>query len=343
MNKLNALLFSNKAKVEMLADMVELLGEGMSVREIAEDFEKYGKGAIKEIGQSMQRAVGDGRSVSSAFEGYFNDITVQTIYAGENNQDLKGGFVNAQQAITNTGGVLGVLIKSISGPLIQLAAISVIVVGLSGQIFPILGELVPSYMWAGISKNFYAFATFIGDSALRIVGGMFLFFYLLGLFMKHYAGPGREFFDKLPGFTQYRYIVAAQVMYTMASVLRAGGSLYDSLIYAGDGVGGYQKSKVGESKTLLEQAQSASVGDLLDIELLSERELNRLKVMASSQRGNAERLQRCAEAHSELMLSQIDVLAKFLKTFTMAASVFMLLGMMGAILMLVMQARSAIV
>ncbi|MGR5347505.1 type II secretion system F family protein [Vibrio mediterranei] len=338
---LNKLFFTNSAKVEMLSDMAELLGEGMSVVDIAKDFERFGKGAVADLGRLMLGAVGQGRAVSTAFEGYFNEITVQTMLAGELSKDLRGGCINAQVAIQNTGGVAGTILKAVAGPLIQLFLITGVIVALSANIFPILSELIPQYMWPAISKSFHAFVTSISDNWQLVILSIFLVPYLFVLFLKNYTGPGRDLLDTLPGFSQFRYVVSAQVMYTMATVLRAGGSLAGAIEFAGKSTTRYQANRIALLQNRLGQAQSPAVGDIMDIGLLNERELNRLKVMASANRGNALRLQRAAEAHTLLIEKQMKVVSGTLRALAMASAVMILLSLLASILLLVMQARSA--
>ncbi|EGQ9284418.1 hypothetical protein F7U66_00925 [Vibrio parahaemolyticus] len=342
MEKLQKLIFTNASKVGLLEDMHELLSEGMSVVQIAEDFQRYGTGAVETIGTRMLEAVGNGQPVSTAFIGFFNEITVQTLLAGEVSQDLRGGCINAIQAINNTGGVIGLILKSVAFPLIQLFGITSIVVILSKNIFPILEGLIPIYLWPGVSKSFYDFVMYLNDNAFYLISCFFFTPFLAREFLNRYTGPGRDELDQLPIFIQFRYVVSAQIMYTMSIILRSGGSLLQAIEFAEKGVSPYQQKKVQAINDELELSKSASLGRLLDIGLLHDRQIGRLKVMANSSRGNAERLEKSAASHSSIIEFQVTIIARILKALVMAGSVLLLLGLLGSIMMLVMQARSAI-
>ncbi|WP_199438334.1 hypothetical protein [Vibrio owensii] len=343
MSRLKKLFFTNSVKIGMLEDMHELLSEGMPVVEIAEDFKQYGSGAVSAIGEKMLEVIDLGQPVSTAFEGYMNEITVQTLLAGEVSQDLRGGCVNAIQSIRNTGGVIGLILKSVAFPVIQLFLITSAVVVLSKNIFPILEGLIPIYLWPSISKSFYDFVLFMSDNSLIIIATLIVSPYLMREFLARYVGPGRAEMDQLPGFAQFRYVVSAQVMYTMSIILRSGGSMVEAIKFAKKGVPRYQQSKIDLIDEKLGLSRSASLGEIMDVDLLDARQLDRLKVMASSGSGNAERLERCATAHSLIIESQVSIMARILKALVMAVAFLMLLGLLGAIMLLVMQARSAIV
>ncbi|MGR5448580.1 type II secretion system F family protein [Vibrio sp. PNB22_3_1] len=342
MIKFDRIFFNDAGRISLLEDLLELLQEGMSIVEIAKDFERYGSGAVKSVGKRILESVGSGRSFSYAFEGYYNDITVQTLLAGELTQDIVGGCKNAIIAIQNTGGVVGQIIKALWVPVAQLVVIVTIVSALSMNIFPILEGLVPMYQWPSISKIFYSTVLWVTGNVTLLISFFFAVPILFRLLLRLYVGMGREFFDKLPIFSQFRYIVAAQVMFTMATILRSGGSLLEAVEFSERGGSRYQRKMVGLIMGKLNASRSPAIGEILDVGLLQDRQLARLKVLASAGDGNAARIQKSAQAHTAIIDGQIQAISSIFKSLVMAVTVIVLVGMLGAIMMLVLQARSSI-
>ncbi|MCY9872982.1 type II secretion system F family protein [Vibrio barjaei] len=338
---LKKLTFGSKAQIELLTDMCELIGEGMSMFEVATDLVRFGRGKQVEVGQAILDSVAQGKSVSDGLAKNFPDVAIQSIRAGEASQDIRGGMQNAIQAIESTSGVTTALLLSMAWPFMQSVVITAIVVGLSSQIFPILGDLVPRASWPMISRTFSDLVNGISDNWLMIIFTIGFSVYGLGYTLKNLTGSTRDALDAMPVFRQYRYVVASQVMFTVAAVLRSGHSMMSALDYAKRDASKYQVSKIEMIKRKVVESRSSSLGSLFDVNLLHDRELNRLKVLSSMSTGNAGRLQYSAESHTKVVSRQAGIAAGVLKVLAMCLGVFLLLMMLASILMLVMQARSS--
>ncbi|MEZ8987894.1 type II secretion system F family protein [Vibrio breoganii] len=341
MSLIAKLMMSSGQKIDLLADIEDLLKEGTSIVDVANDLVAFGAGAEKDIGQRILDQVGNGKSVAYAFEGYVSDIVVQTLLAGERAEDLAGGCKNAVTAIQNTGGVAGLIASSLGPPIALFLLIFGVVIALAANIFPTLEDMVPMNMWPGFSRNYYLFVSDVADNWMMYMGIAIATPILFISFCRNGTGGIRELLDKVPFFAQYRYVIASQIMFTMSTLLRNGESMVDALRFCETGASRYQKWKVGQIKERMEESRSASIGSLLDIQLLHVRQLNRLRITGSLGGGNDERLFRAAENHTSMLSRQITAFGKTSKILVMACSVLLLLLLIGSIMLLVMTMRSA--
>jgi type II secretory pathway component PulF len=300
----NNLLFSAREKIDLCDTVALLLQDGLTIKQIAEDFIKYGTGNQKRVGQAMLSQMQAGQQISEGLKPFFGHLAMQAIQTSEKSKRLAEGFEQAKETLATTSGIGMRLLSMWKSELIQLVIFLALFVQMGNSAWPSLTKMVPPARWPSLATQLKGFSDWLAAyylwAAIGVVAGIVVF----NLVLRMLTGPVREALDGLPMFSQYRLAVASNTLYTMAMMLKTGASLKDSIARCKYGATRYQRWKVSLIERKFIDSRSSNLGELLDVGLLERRQVNRLILLSGGgSRGtlNAQRLERSAQYHSSTL------------------------------------------
>ena len=323
--------FSTEEKVTLLNDIAELVREDIPLKDIGEDFVKFGNANSRKLGESILGQVRKGKPVSHGLNKYFNPITLQALSSGESTQHFADGCINAARAIETTSGVRSKLLKAILPSLGMLLSILSILVVLADNIYPILSDVSPVHTWPQFAITFHNMVMGLKSNYILLMFIIIMTPILFSFTLRNLTGNIRTALDAFPIFTQYRYTVTAQMLFSLAVLLKSDVPLIESVQFLKKGASPYQLWKVQMILSKMQRSKGSSVAHLLDVGLLDERFMNRLKLLSRAGSGNARRLEVSALAHNNKFNYQLELVAKNTKTIVMAIGVISLLLFIGSI------------
>jgi type II secretory pathway component PulF len=300
----NNVLFSAQDKIDICDTVALLLQDGLTIKQISEDFVKYGTVNQKRVGQAMLHQMQAGQQISEGLKPFFGHLAMQAIQTSEKSKRLAEGFEQAKETLTTTSGIGMRLLSMWKSELIQLVIFLALFVQMGNSAWPSLIRMVPPARWPALATGLKAFSDWLAAyyivAAIGLIAGILVF----NLMLRMLTGPVRDALDSLPMFSQYRLAVASNTLYTMAMMLKTGASLRDAIARCKYGATRYQCWKISLIEKRFVDSRSSNLGELLDVGLLERRQINRLILLSGGgSRGtlNAKRLERSAQYHSSTL------------------------------------------
>lgn len=279
MKNIKYLLVSKKQREELLEDIIAQLQEGDSTEDIAQDMFNYGKGIEKELGQRIANQIDLGEPISPAFHGIYPEIAVQCITAGEEIADLVVGFKNAIDSLQGAGSFGGMFAKTLMFPVLVFSGSVYLIIYLASMLMESFSAIIPVNQWPATSIMFIEYTQYWQDSWFTFVIKLVAITAFAIMILKSWANKYRHSFDSLPVFHTYKMVVAGQILNTLSLMLQTGNSMDRSLEFCSRSGSRYQRFKVSEVQDNLDNTteESGNAGVLLDVGLMDERQINRLK------------------------------------------------------------------
>ena len=344
MAKIEKLTFFRGEQIALMEDMAALLDQGLSPIDIAKDYANFGKGSQKVIGEELIEAMSSGGSFADGFNGWVDELSLQTLRASEKSGDIRQGFLMVYDYMTQTSGMAGKLFKALIGPIVLILFVLFGVQIISNMIFPELAKFMPTNTWPGISIAVYDLGLWLESTLLYIVVFLLVYPFFMMFLFKNLTGPVRRYLDYLPGFTHYRMLLVGQVCHNLAYQLASGKGFIDSLLYLERNSGRYLKSHlsvfIANVKGKKKRA-GGNLGNILDSGLLLPREAMRLKRVG--RQGNYEELLvRTGNTHTKILDKQIGAIAAVLGTVSKAGAALLMICVVAAIMMLAVRMKSQV-
>lgn len=317
MANLQTLFISSAQRIEVLEDLIGQLEEGDSIREIVDDLNKYGSGFEKLLGAKLRDTMEIGGGLSRGFEGLFPEIAIQCISAGEEAGDLVEGCRNAIQSLKGTSGVGHLFFKTLTFPVIGFSASVFFIIYMGNALSESFTGMIPLNHWPTIARAFLDYTGYWVDSwfsfTVKTVALITLFLFAL----RNWAGKARTKVDNFPIISVYKTITASQILNTLAIMLDTGRSMNDSLQFCAKAGSRYQRWKVlaALEKLTVTSTNAGNAGDILDIGLMSTRQISRLKKRGDRAQNLPDLLRRQAsQAHenAKKRINQFLITCKFL-------------------------------
>ena len=264
--------FSPKQRAEFYEMLSALIADGKpldaSVRELEVRY-KSKKRPLAGLLAAWSDSLNEGKPFAEAIRGYASETEVVIIAATEKSGDLASGFLQAASVARSGSAIRGAVAAEMTTPLIQVAALVVMLIGFSTSLAPELTRSIPMSAMDDSQRALFSMAAVVASTWYFAVPLLLL---LLGTSiwsMPRYTGPFRKVLDHIPPWSVYRIYTSATFMIALSSLIKAGVPIESAIrfirLQSSPWLKEHTSVMVGRLRAGVEQ------GDAMDTGLLSNR------------------------------------------------------------------------
>jgi type II secretory pathway component PulF len=290
----------------------------------------------------MLRALSSG-SLTNALRIIAPNSELLMIDALQSAGDLKmaEGLKFLSQTADKTDAMAAAASKAIKYPVTMLLLFSVLLVGFSLHVVPILAGLLPPSKWPPLGRLLYGISQIIVDYgallAIGIIGGGWAFFYSL----PRWSGSTRQIVDKFLPYRFYRDYNGAMLVVSLSMLLRSGVSLRSSLDRSLAFSSPWMRFHIRRVLRTLANANTPNFGEAFKTGVLNQYLEDRVQD-ASERRNPAEAFVRIGIGSIDRVISEIEKSAARLSSSILVVCGIVLFIMMGGFFSTTMELQSGI-
>lgn len=327
------LVFFKTNQIEFLEDFRELINSGIDEKDICINLVEFGSASAKALAGDMLMAIRNGRPVTSGMQGWFSPIIISTISAGQETGDIDMGLDVGINTIRDASGLTLDILNAVKYPALMIVGLLIVAGGPSYEYMLDMQNRLPLYKWGGISQVAWGLAEFSHNwmfsmLCMSITG-------LIGLMWMLPNVSNRESLDNSIVFKQYRDLNAIAVLASVSSLMRAGVGINDCLSIIGHGSSRWLRAKIQKIKLKIASGKK-NYGDVFDVGLLGQAEIQRIKILSNSEDIPSVLMQSSMRQRRRLK-KQIISLGKLANLLTMMAAGCGMAVLAGGIYLVVAQ------
>ena len=271
--------FTKKKQLAFLEDLYLLINDGIPANRAVDMMSKVSIGLTREVAISLSNKIAQGQPLAEGMKEWFSPNVVEIIRVGEAGGALAQTLKSAINMLSLQGAALSGFIGAIAYPMFILLIGCIVIIYLNNSVFVQFRAIKPMEQWPDAGRQLVSLALLIENwwwAAILLLIGLIIFIMRL---MTNYVGEYRQLLDKIPPFTFYRQLMAAQLLETLG-VLVANGVVFKSAIRVMQyQASPYMNYHLQIAEHLLGMGKT-NIADVLDTGLVSENDLMRLRVMA---------------------------------------------------------------
>ncbi|MFI3246230.1 MAG: type II secretion system F family protein [Ferrimonas sp.] len=298
---------SHKLQRELLANIGSLLDAGLKQAEIARQLVAFGGPKEKELGKAILQALEEGRSFAEGFQGYCDDVVLQTLLATEATGEPIKGFASAAKVLDVQAQGTSKLMLALAMPVAGLIASFAVIASVARFLYPMFSELLPVHRWPWLTQ-------LINDTGLWVWGnGLLMLGMLLGLIggviatLPVLTGELRTQLDELPIYKQYRTINASVLFQSAGNLTTANFQLSEALKRINENATPYMRWQIAKMQQNLHSGLNPYVA--LSCGLLTAKHENTLQLLGSG--GElAKTLTHCGKIVTDESLQNISAISE---------------------------------
>lgn len=152
--------------------------------------------------------------------------------AGEESGSLAQGFAKAEYVADAAKRIRAALVSALTYPVVLVLLLCLVLYLVSARMMPELENVLAVEKWPGFAQNLHALAGFIRDWGLLIGGiSVALIVVMLRTFPTWKGGTRRWLDRRIPPWTIYREVTAANMLISLAALVSTGRPIDDALIH----------------------------------------------------------------------------------------------------------------
>lgn len=223
------------------------------------------------IYQEMMKGLRRG-SLATALNGIASPterIVIDAIQRG-GDQVMADGLFNLSNIVEKADGMLRILQKAVTYPVILIVIFSFMVVGFSLFAVPVLEQLMPPEKWPALGKALYVGAWLVRHWGILIGLAVVSLLLLLAWSLPNWVGSVRRRFDRHLPYSLYRDYQSALLIVAISSQMRAGVSLKSAVERASSFASPWMREHLREVLRRLSGKDSTSFGSAFATGILSQ-------------------------------------------------------------------------
>ncbi|MBB4861401.1 type II secretory pathway component PulF [Pseudomonas nitritireducens] len=244
-----------------LVNIVHLLAESI-IKANAKD-QMFQVVILRDVEAQMTRGV----EFAEAMSRWCPINEVMSIRAGMRSGDPISGMRNTIEALEASSEMLGTILSKLSYPAVLVSAMVGLIIFFSVVIIPKIAAVMDPALWPPVAKNLYNVANFVESFWWAILISLVALGMLVSWSLPRYVGRFRPFLDRFPPYSFYRVFHGANMLISIASLMRSGVPFVDSLQELQRLSSPYLKKHLGEMVQNMSEGKSLS--ESLDTGLLS--------------------------------------------------------------------------
>lgn len=277
----NQLQFSDTQQLAFLEDLSTLISDGITPAKAISSMRRFMKPPASVMASDLEQAMKEGKSLAEGMQGWFSPRIVAAIDAGEQGGILAECVRQTVEHLHQGKELKGALIAELAYPFLLLGAMGGVFYLLDKEFFPVISAVVPPERWgaehwflanlcAAVSDGWY----WILLALISIVIGIRRMFGSL-------TGQVRNLIERWPLFSQYRQLIAAEVMQTIGLLAASGLSFKQILLTLEESATPYLKMHLQRMRTALADGQPR-LAEVMNSGLFNEQTVVRLNLLSES-------------------------------------------------------------
>lgn len=244
-----------------LNDIVELLAQ--SIRLANAKSQMFQTKILDDIALQMSTGV----EFTEAIAKWIPMNEAMSIRAGMKSGDPVTGMINTIDTLDSASVMKKTMISKLSYPAVLLMALVVLIFFFSVSIIPNIAQVMDPSLWPESAQPLYSMATFVQEKWWVVLASVVSFGTLVGWTLPRIVGAPRKVLDRLPPYSFYKAFHGANMLISMASLMRSGIPLVDSLHELRKMSTPYMRSHL--ERMIVKMSDGGSLGEALDTGLLS--------------------------------------------------------------------------
>jgi type II secretory pathway component PulF len=290
----------------------------------------------------MMRALSSG-SLTNALRSIAPNSELLMIDALQSAGDVKmaEGLKFLSQTAEKTDAMSQAASKAVKYPLSMLVIFSLMLVGFSLHVVPILAGLLPPEKWPLLGRILYTISQIITHYGLYLLTVVIALTWFFIYSLPRWHGRVRQFVDKFMPYSFYRDYSGAMLVVSLSMLLRSGVSLRSSLDRSLAFSSPWMRFHIRRILKSLANANTASFGEAFKTGVLNQYLEDRVQD-ASERRSPAEAFVRIGVGSIDRVIAEIQKSAARMSSFIMIFCGIVLFIMMGGFFSTTMELQSGI-
>lgn len=271
---LTKLQFSASVRRNLYQSFADYLGQGIPLNDIVELLSQSIHMA-KAKSQLFQTKILDdialqmstGVEFTEAIAKWIPMNEAMSIRAGMKSGDPVTGMLNTIDTLDSASVMKKTMISKLSYPAVLLMALVVLIFFFSVSIIPNIAQVMDPALWPESAQPLYSMATFVQEKWYVVLACVAALGTLLSWTLPRVVGPLRAVLDKFPPYSFYKAFHGANMLISMASLMRSGIPLVDSMHELRKMATPYMRSHL--DKMIVRMSDGGTLGEALDTGLLS--------------------------------------------------------------------------
>lgn len=326
--KLERFLFSSKDKQSFLEDLSTLIEDGLPATKAVTVIDELSEGAAKKLTQSILAKISQGKSFVEGMEGWFPIAVLELIRAGEQGGTLAQNIRSAAESMGRSNEVMGVLIGSLTYPIIVLVVGIAVLLYFSQNVIPQFASIKPVSEWPEVGQQLVAVSSFIQHWWWLVLIALVGTIVVVSRYLQTATGSLRLQIDALPLIGIYRQIAGARFMETLGLLVKNGVVFKQALKILQNQANPYMTWHLMMMDHKLAKGQP-NIAQVLDTGLLQKGDVLRLTAIADA-KGFEHALVRQGRQSAISAVKTLSKVSKILGAIMLAAGAglagFMVLG-----------------
>ncbi|MHD0644557.1 type II secretion system F family protein [Pseudomonas aeruginosa] len=268
------LRFTASVRKNLYQSFVDYLGQGIPLNEVVSTLSKAIVKANAKSQMFQVRILDDIESQMAAgvlFEEAMAKWApineVMSIRAGMRSGDPVRGMINTIEALEASSEMITTILKKLSYPAILLTAMAALIFFFSVSIIPQIANVMDPELWPDSAKKLYNLAHFVQNFWWAVVLILIGTGALIAYSLPRLTGPHRRILDKFPPYSFYRAFHGANLLISIAALMRSGVPFVNALKELQLLSSAYLNSHL--EKMISNMDDGCSLGESLDTGLLS--------------------------------------------------------------------------
>lgn len=221
--------FNSRVRKNMYQSFADYLGQGIPINDIvtmlAVSIVKAKASSQMfqvKILDDLARQMSTGIDFSDALAKWVPLPEVMSIRAGMKSGDPVTGMRNTIDALDASSSMMSTIVGKLTYPAILLLALCGLIFFFSVAILPKIGSVMDPSTWPPPAKKLDAMSTFVREDWYVVVIVMVGLSILVNWSLSRVVGPVRKILDKIPPYSFYKAFHAANILISLASLMRSG-------------------------------------------------------------------------------------------------------------------------
>lgn len=343
--KINQLLFTGNARIELYETIGLLLENGVVLSKAVQDLYmiesnngKNPKALRALVLNAIRHGVSRGQGLSVALAPWVPHQEVALIKAGETTGQLARSLTECSRIIQAKQEIKKAVIGGLMYPLIISMVLVLLLYQISTKMVPQFARITPESSWTGAAWVLSQIAHFVVNWGLVSLLVFVVFAGWVSWSMPNLYRPRfRVWLDKLPPWSIYRALHGSTFLLNISVMLRAGVRLQDVLIIMAKTGSPWVKSRIGSALEGINSGQNLGQALYRTGYGFPDHRLVQFLRTVSEQEGFDEHLARFGERWLQKSVSQVQTSFKTIATLAL----FLLGGLMVLVLVGVYSLQSA--
>lgn len=271
---LTRLQFTGSVRKNMYQSFVDYLGQGIPINDVVKLLSESIRKANAKSQMFQAKILDDialqmstGIDFAEAISVWIPMNEAMSIRAGMKSGDPVNGMMNTIDALGSASVMKSTLFSKLTYPGVLLSALVMLIYFFSTTIIPKIADVLDPSRWPDSAQPLYTMATFVQNQWFTVFIGMVVMIVLVVWTLPRIVGGPRRIMDIFPPYSFYKAFHGANLLISLAALMRSGIPLVDSLYELKKMSTPYIRSHL--DKMIIKMSEGSSLGEALDTGLLS--------------------------------------------------------------------------